>query len=65
MDEHEEEQEVGRLRRAWCELTGGHASSIEGAWLSYDLKRATHVRLRCRKCGRVTKFFGVPFYSET
>jgi hypothetical protein len=46
------------IRKAWCELTGGHDSEILCAWAGNE-GRATHVRLHCFKCGRETRWFPV------
>lgn len=46
----------GRLRKAWCELTGGHdnemleATTIEGPFA---------IRLLCKRCRRQTRFYAL------
>lgn len=51
---------IGRLRKAWCELTGGHHNRILGGGMGRGRFRASHVQLYCERCGRKTAWFVVP-----
>lgn len=51
------------IRRARCELSGGHKNNVAGSWLfaaeSID-RRATHVKLYCERCRTATRWYDVP-----
>lgn len=49
---------VSRLRKAWCELTGGHDNEVNGAFNKSDGCWAFN--LRCRRCGKTTRWYPVP-----
>lgn len=43
------------LRRAWCELSGGHRSHLLQSWGGSE--RATHVAWTCERCGFQSRWF--------
>lgn len=55
------------IRKAWCELTGGHDNIVCGTFLSRDPTnlRATHISLYCRRCERETRWYDVPVRRVT
>jgi len=60
-----EAQEVisrpSRLRKAWCELTGGHDNIVNGA---YSKRVCWAFNLHCRRCGKTTRWYDVPRQIE-
>lgn len=42
------------IRKAWCELTGGHDDEMLSAWASMGLPFA--VKMHCSRCGRETRW---------
>jgi len=46
------------LRRAWCEVSGGHDNTILGAGRAG--KSARHIALRCSRCAKQTRWYEVP-----
>lgn len=51
------------LRRAWCELSGGHINELAGAFRfdEHEVEtRAYQIRLVCRRCLKATKWYDVP-----
>lgn len=45
----------GRLRRAWCELTGGHTHAVHRAT---DKNVVRYLQFRCTRCGHTTPWKG-------
>lgn len=46
------------LRRAFCELTGGHKFWAER---TKRKETVTHIRLRCQRCGACTNWKAIRF----
>lgn len=46
----------GRLRKAWCEFTGGHDNLLQEAWTKHG---TFAVALFCKRCGKQTRFYGL------
>jgi hypothetical protein len=44
------------IRKALCELTGGHDSELLCAWSEGSV---SHVRMRCLRCGREGRWFPI------
>lgn len=49
--------EPSRLRKAWCELTGGHDNDVNGA---FSKSGCWAFNLSCRRCGKTTRWYEVP-----
>lgn len=51
------------IRRAWCEITGGHENAPGFARRTDEIipgvtvTLPTHVNMTCTRCGRVTKWY--------
>lgn len=50
-----------RLRKAYCELTGGHNNEVLGA---YAAGTCWAIRLHCVRCGKETAWYSVPKIKE-
>jgi hypothetical protein len=46
------ERQPWGLRRAWCEIRGGHRSLL--LWAKNGEPRVSHLKLHCVRCGRET-----------
>lgn len=46
-----------RIRKAWCELTGGHRNIVLGAFKGEE---CVAVRLSCERCGKITRWYDIP-----
>lgn len=51
-----------RIRSALCELTGGHYNDVLPAWAGEG--RARFLRLHCKRCGKLSRYYDVPLRSE-
>jgi len=56
-EEEEDFRQAPRWRRAWCELTGGHKSTMLPAGTE---RRTFAVRLHCQRCGYLSRWWSVP-----
>jgi hypothetical protein len=52
-----------RIRKAWCELTGGHDNNVNGAFTRKPPSDASLVQLECKRCGKRTMWYKVPSRS--
>jgi hypothetical protein len=50
-----------RLRKAWCEILGGH---INEALPAMGNERCFALRLYCRRCGKTTQWYAVPLSRD-
>lgn len=53
-----------RIRKAWCEITGGHDNKVLGTFLNIGNELASSVSLECKKCGKQTMWYKVPRRSK-
>lgn len=53
------------IRKAWCELTGGHDLVLNGAFMRRDTDLASKVCTECLRCGKRTAWEDVPKRSPS
>lgn len=46
-----------RIRKAWCELTGGHSNIVNSA---SRCGVCFAIQLHCERCGKETRWYPVP-----
>jgi hypothetical protein len=50
-----------RLRKAWCEILGGHVNEVLPAMSN---ERCFAIRLYCHRCGKETRWYTVPLARD-